>query len=369
MYRAMNFVTLIILVFTLQYMVLTVLAHEKDEECFNLDIPLEMPADSRNNKEAIQAAIDFTHTYTNSYGTITTIKQERMFISKGENATLVLLARSYADLNPRYLLLHFDGIYVKAAMASYRRFYDSVAVETTIDWSCLNLNLSHEKGGFGSGRFSDNGDYRNGKFSYLYDIIDISVIASSIPLSDEPDSECYDNQFQTLMVSPESESWTLHLNITQRYYTSIGYSYSGDFKIRDHLLTISNGEQQIIKLSYSPQSSKFKDRNPRNLTIRNDAGELMIGMGKLMETEIKYSTNPWSYKAEWTCNNSSLMYQPGMKESPKLMFYKYYHNAGPATTIKIREEYLLFDVSAGAVIELSKMIALFVFLCTMNVFF
>lgn len=282
---------------------------------------------------------------------------------------------NYRENNPRSLYIRFDGERVLASMASLSVYYNSITVETSGKWSCLNLSL--KKGQYGSGDFSTYSSYRpSSGFQVYRDNINIQVLPPNIPLGPSKDLECFHRQFCSLKASSKN---TLRVNLTKMYYKQVGVSKwcCKVSKEKSTVIDLTEGQTKTIALKYvsitntiassEEMKRQFKDENPRNLTMMFSDGILYVGMAKLKETAF-HSGKRWLYISSWKCVNTTMAVKTGSTDTrTRLDFFSYYSNAGPVTTIERRTNYVLLEVlQSRASIMLSPVavliVALIVFL-------
>ena len=138
-------------------------------------------------------AVDITHEYTNSYGSVTKKAERRVIINSGDSTIENFYASSFSKANPRELMLQFDGSVVTAAIGEYYEFYNSVT-GTDVKWTCHQKSIN--LGGSITFTFSTYGTYRHGQFSWLRDRIAIRVADSDQPIGSEQDLECFDIMYR-----------------------------------------------------------------------------------------------------------------------------------------------------------------------------
>ncbi len=343
-------------------------ANENDKACaFNSTVLHSTSAGALDVKARNQiAAVDIEHIYTDSYGTEKTKKQLRITLSKGEEQWLYLWASF--NIHGRSLYIRFDGERVTASMASLSVYYNSITVETSGKWSCLNWSL--KKGQSGTGTFSTYTSYRDSSGLQIYrDTIDIKVLPSNIPLGPSKDLECFHSQFPSLKASSNNR---LRVNLTKMYYKKVGVSKwcCRDVKENSSVVELTEGQTKTISLKYvsitnsigasEEEKRRFKDENPRNLTMIFSSGILHVGMAKLEETSY-HTGKRWLYSSSWKCVNVTMeMKTRSTDQSTRLDFFSYYSNAGPVTTIQRRTDYVLLEVLQSRACIMSSPIAVFI---------
>lgn len=253
-------------------------------------------------------------------------------------------------------------------MASYSVFYNSITVSTSRTWSCLNWSL--KKGQYGYGDFPSYSSYRRSSgFKYYTDRVDIRVLPDNIPLGPSKDLECFDKQFPLLKTFSKNR---LRVNLTKMYYKRIGTSKwcCKDVKEESTVIDLTEGKTKIILLKYvsitdtigasKEMKRRFKDENPRNLTMMFSNGMLYAGMAKLNENA--YHTGKpqwqWLYSSSWECVNITMATKTRSVDTrSRLDFFSYYSNAGPVTTIEKRTDYVLLEILQSHAKLLSSSVA------------
>ena len=311
--------------------------------------------------------MDVKHIYVNDYGKENTKKQFRVTLSKGEDKWIYFWTSFNREANPRTLYILFDGEQVLASIASYSVFYNSITVTTSRKWSCLHWSLN--KGQYGYGDFSSYSNYRRSSgFEFYTDKVDIRVLPDNIPLGPSKDLECFDEQFPSLKTATKNR---LRVNITKMFYKKIGISKwcCKDVKEESTVIDLTEGQPKIISLKYVSITDKigaskelkrrFRDENPRNLTMMFSNGILYTGMAKLKETAY-HTGKQWFYDSSWECVNITIATKGrSVDTASRLDFFSYYSNAGPVTTIQRRTDYVLLDVQSSHAELLSSSVTVF----------
>lgn len=343
--------------------------NENDKACaFNSTSLHSTSAEALDVKARNQiAAVDIEHIYTDSYGTEKTKKELRVTLSKGEEKWVYLWASF--NTHDRSLYIRFDGERVTASMASLSVYYNSITVETSGKWSCLNWSL--KKGQYGRGTFSTYTSYRESSGLQFYrDTIDIRVLAPNIPLGPSKDLECFHTQFPSVKASSNNR---LRVNLTKMYYKKVGVSKwcCRDVKEESTVIDLTEGQTKTISLKYvsitnsigasEEEKRRFKDENPRNLTMIFSSGVLYVGMAKLEETAY-HTGKRWLYSSSWKCVNVTMEMNTGSTgtRTTRLDFFSYYSNAGPVTTIQRRTDYVLLEVQQSRACIMSSPVAVFI---------
>ena len=150
----------------------------------------------------------------------------------------------------------------------------------------------------------------------------------------------------------------LLVNITKMFYKKIGISKwcCKDVKEESTVIDLTEGQPKIIPLKYvsitdkigAPKELKrrFRDENPRNLSMMFSNGILYAGMAKLEGTAY-HTGKQWLYDFSWECVNITLATKSRSVDTSRLNFFSYYSNAGPVTTIQRRTDYVLLEVQSS----------------------
>lgn len=344
--------------------------HEKDKGCAFNSTGLQSTSAGivgTQNARNQFAAVDIKHIYVNDYGEEDTKKQLRVTLSKGEDKWIYFWTSFNREANPRTFYIRFDGEQVLASIASYSVFYNSITVTTSRKWSCLHWSLN--KGQYGYGDFSSYSNYRRSSgFEFYTDKVDIRVLPDNIPLGPSKDLECFDKQFPSLKTATKNR---LRVNITKMFYKKIGISKwcCKDVKEESTVIDLTEGQPKIISLKYVSITDKigaskelkrrFRDENPRNLTMMFSNGILYAGMAKLKETAY-HTGKQWFYDSSWECVNITIATKGrSVDTASRLDFFSYYSNAGPVTTIQRRTDYVLLDVQSSHAELLSSSVTVF----------
>ena len=251
-------------------------------------------------------AVDVTHEYTNSYGSVTKKAERRVFINSGDSTIENFYASSFSKANPRELMLQFDGSVVTAAIGEYYEFYNSVT-GTDVKWTCHQKSIN--LGGSITFIFSTYGTYRHGQFSWRRDRIAIRVADSDQPIGSEQDLECFDIMYPSVYTQGRhSGAAQAILNVTQMYYDRVGSTQwcCSDTWNKTEMLVFKDGEIQVHQIQYEPSQGggfALKNKNPRNVTIQYKRGQFHIAMANLANSRYADSSSAggWRTNEEWTC--------------------------------------------------------------------
>ena len=323
----------------------------------------------RPNARNQAAAVDIKHIYRDNYGKEDTKTELRVTLRNGEETWVYFWTSFNSYANPRTLYIRFDGERVLASMARHSAFYNSVLVTTSRKWSCLNWSLKKGQRVWRAD-FSTYSYYRRSSgFKYYRDMVDIRVLPDNIPLGPSKDLECFDKQFPSLKTSSKNR---LRVNLTKMYYKQIGMSKwcCKDVKEESTVIDLTEGQTKTASLKYvsitdtiatsqqrEAMKRRFKDENPRNLTMMFSNGILYVGMAKLKE-KAYHTGKQWMYDSSWECINVTMATKTGNTDTgSRLNYFSYYSNAGPVTTIEKRTDYVLLEVLKSHAGVLSSYVA------------
>ena len=294
-------------------------SHLKDQECF----PRRGETTIRKLRARNFAILDIAHIYINAGGIESTRKEERVILNQGENKTITFFAHGYSKFNPRELFLTNDNGNVKASMGLMDFFYNSVLVESKIDWTCWNSSLNSDSSA--SVIFSTNGEYRHEKFSYLRDRVEIMRLSNDVLLGDEQDKQCFEMMFPEMKNANAMKSAkTLFLNISHLHTVS---NTGGSWTTvkQNQTVTIQDGVKQVMEFTYYPRNeAEYGDHNPRNLTILYQNSQVYLGMAR--QKEYDFYWNHWTHEVSFLCflitDNHYITRYPGLAMTPPSSFLR-----------------------------------------------
>ena len=254
--------------------------HPKDRECFPTEVESQISSDS-------EISLDITHVYTVQYGSDpyaseTEKSKSRITLRNGESKTLNLYAAGYSKFNPRELYVRNNNGQIQSAIGSMRYFYNSVLVQGTTDWKCLNS----------SGTFSTHSEYRHGKFTYLRDRVDVALVDEDELSGTGQDIQCF-NKIKPNKKEIGKTKNNINVKIGVIRITSAS---TGIFTTvqENFTLSLAQGEEKMIQTSYHTYNvEEYGDHNPRNLTILYSGENIYAAMAFQSEYDYhdSYYTN------------------------------------------------------------------------------
>ena len=221
---------------------------------------------SQSSSES-EMSIDITHTHIDRFGVATVKSEKRITLSDGDSTIVNLYAASYSKFNPRELYVRNNNGRIERAMASMRYFYNSVLVESTTEWDCLNNStvISNE--------FSSYGTYRHGEIYFDHDRFDLEVVDDEELHDPDQDIQCFNK------IKPNEEGTK---DSKDTISVKLGITQKADQweSVKENLtVSLAQGEKKTIQTNYSTHAVEdFGNHNPRNLTLFFSGDYLYVAM-------------------------------------------------------------------------------------------
>jgi len=230
------------------------------DDCKKKEIFVEIKPTLLNNTEEIPAIV---------------IKKSLM-AGQIEYAELGSLATDV--MNPRYLVMLYDGVKVQAAINYISQQHPSMSDCRIFNDTAPNIWFT---------TFASNVT-DEAPFAYAEDRILARFLDPMRPWGEEQDLECFDIQFP-----PCNRQNTTEGNKKARIFvTHIFKTFTDSEEVEKFSVDLTEGKSEIVQIEF-----EFQNRTPRNLSLYLEDSVLHVGMGQLQ-------TWP-SGSTTWNCEHSS----------------------------------------------------------------
>ena len=206
-------------------------------------------------------------------------------------------------LNPRYLVMFYDGLKVQAAMSNIEQnnptqsncqLFDQAVPETW--YTTFGENITFDP------------------FSWSQDILHVNFLDPTIPWGEDQDLEFFDIQFPPCI--RESENKTSNKNKTiyiNHYFKPKGFLTED---IEKFSVDLTEGVTEVVPVEPKYQSQELENRSPRNLSLFLTESALLIGLAHQQDYTVRNGSS------RWQCHNSSADLNVGSEEVLSILYYE-----------------------------------------------
>ena len=271
-----------------------------DKSCFKE----KFPDSYRNIKEKLgddckkKIFVDIKQSIGNNTDEVPGIEIRETLIA-GQVRYVELTSHVTDVLNPRFLVMLYDGVNIQAAINKISQYHPTMPY-------CSLFNNSAPNSWYPT--FATNVTSQD-PFAYIEDRLRVNFLDPMKPWGEEQDLECFDIQ-----VPPCNRHNTTDDNrkfrIFVTYYIIKNYQTTTE-EVEKFSVEVTEGRSEVVQIGSEFQSGNFENRTPRNLSLYLEDSVLHGGMGQL---------HSWSSGEAWSCNNSSAILDTGLQEVKTFMF-------------------------------------------------
>jgi len=287
---------------------------QSDYSCFEENFPEENMRNKREEKdceERIKQAVEIIQTYYDNVEEIEKFTTEVM-LQKGVLKKIELTSFATDVLNPRYLILFFDGKHIKAAINKIQQDYISQSKCQIFNGSAPETWITQFGESFTSG---DSADLR--RFVYRYDKLRLKFLDPKIPWENSnQDQQCFNIQFNSCKDKSRdtiSTNVTLYVTHYMQHYPLFLYPNNNEV-VQKFTVNFTDEFIKEVKLNYNSDSLGLPDTGPRNLSLKLEGSTVKIGMAQLKRSSLNLDP-------VWTCNNSSVVMEVSSNSDAEFLFY------------------------------------------------
>merc|ERR1711915_740699 len=332
---------------------------QSDYSCFEENFPEENMRNKREEKdceERIKQAVEIIQTYYDNVEEIEKFTTEVM-LQKGVLKKIELTSFATDVLNPRYLILLFDGKHIKASINNIKQEYASRSKCQIFNGSAPETWITQ----FGENFTSDDSvDLR--EFVYRYDKLRLNFLDPKIPWENSnQDQQCFNIQFNSCKDKSKdtiSTNVTLYVTHYMQHYPLFLYPNKNEV-VQKFTVNFTDEFIKEVKLNYNSDSLSLPDTGPRNLSLKLEGSTVKIGMAQLKRSSLNLDP-------VWTCNNSSVAMEVSSNSDAEFLFYDTRFTTDQNRTMR-HKEFLSFSWSSATSVAFDRP-SLTIALCFMLLF-
>ena len=312
---------------------------QNDESCFQESFPahVESPVSVCDNKRVVDIKQSVGN---NTVDNDIIVKEMRETLLEGQMKYVELTSKATDVLNPRYLIMLYDGLDIKAAINEIGQIYPTQS-------HCNVFNNSAPDTWYTT--FGENITSQD-PFTYIEDKLRVNFLDPMKPWGEEKDKECFDIQYP-----PCERVNTTHQNRTAIIFVTHYYSqhYQTTTEEAERFsVELTEGQTKVVKITSEFESDleNLEATASRNLSLLLEDNLLHVGMAQLLA---------WKHSSEWSCMNSSIVLEIGSEEDKTFMFSNNLQGSH-------RKDFLSFSWNSSSLF-LSNNIFLYLFLLYVSI--